>query len=469
MHPASGRILIALNEPGYFRMYGSTIAELARRGWQVDLVFDKPNRRGPDGATRADALVGVRSLGALPDPGHSSAGARRFGLDYLRYLEPDFAKADFFRRRAARRLPGTLDWLTRIRRLPRWLVSAAIAAARGIEHVAPVSPAMVDFIRTVRPAVILISPMVILGKSGVRQTELARAARAVGVPVIVGVASWDNLTNKGLIRVVPDAVAVWNDAQALEAVRLHRIPRSRVIVTGAQSLDHWFEPTPPADVLAFRRTLGIPEHRPVILIVGSSANIAPGTSEVDFVRRWLAARQISAMPAVREAFVIVRPHPGNTAPWLNVDLAHPDTIIFPTTYSGMPLPADEIQAFRYSLAASTAVVGINTTAMIEAAIFKKPVFTVRDAAFDHSQAQSLHFGHLAGEQGFTSTAQTLPEHFAQLDRAFTSGGSDAAAERFVERFVRPRGMTVSATAQLCDAIERVAHGASTPIPAPAHS
>ena len=36
---------------------------------------------------------------------------------------------------------------------------------------------------------------------------------ATGIPAGVCVASWDNLTNKGVIRSDPDAVFVWNEAQ----------------------------------------------------------------------------------------------------------------------------------------------------------------------------------------------------------------------------------------------------------------
>jgi hypothetical protein len=461
MSRTTPRVLIALNEPGYFRLYGSTITELAKRGWDVSLVYDKPHRRGPDTQLPADSAAGVRSLGALPSSVSPSTAMRRVGLDYLRYLEPDFAGAAYLRRRAEGRLPASLGWLTRVRRVPRWGVSAAIAVARGIERIQPIAPAMLAFVRDVRPAVILVSPMVIIGRSGVCQTELVRAARALDVPVIVGVASWDHLTSKGLIRVVPDAVTVWNETQVREAVRLHRIPRSRIIVTGAQSLDHWFEPTSGSEVQAFRRTLRIADDRHVILVVGSSPNMAPGESEVMFVRRWLTALRTSATPATRRAYVIVRPHPGNTAPWQNVDFADPDVVICPKAYSGMPLSAEEIATFRHSLAASTAVVGINTTAMIEAAILRKPVFSIRDAAFDHSQAQTLHFSHLVGEEGFVSTALTLPEHIQQLDRLFVHGASTAPADRFVERFIRPLGLNESATARLCDAIERVAH--SSPV------
>jgi hypothetical protein len=100
-------------------------------------------------------------------------------------------------------------------------------------------------------------------------------------------------------------------------------------------------------------------------------------------------------------------------------------------------------------------VGINTTAMIEAAILRRPVFTVRDPAFDHSQKQTLHFAYLQG--GCVTTAYTLPEHVAQLETFLAGGGPTLeAADRFVEQFVRPLGITKPATAHLCDAIERVA-------------
>ena len=173
-----------------------------------------------------------------------------------------------------------------------------------------VDPAMRDWLRAIDPDVIVVSPVVIVGRSGARQTEITKAGRALGVPVVVGVASWDHLTSKGLIHVVPDAVTVWNETQAREAELLHRIPRSRIIVTGAQSLDHWFAPAAPDAAREFRRSLGIHESVSLLLFTGSSRKMAPNDSEEQFVRRWLAALRESTSPAVREAFVLVRPHPG---------------------------------------------------------------------------------------------------------------------------------------------------------------
>jgi hypothetical protein len=381
----------------------------------------------------------------------------RLGLDYVRYLEPAFAQAEFLRRRTEKHLPHRLHFLTRVRQLPRWCVGAAIRLGRLAERLIPVNRAMLDFVRDVHPDVIVVTPVVIVGQS--RQTELIKAGHASNVPVIIGAASWDHLTSKGLIGVVPDALTVWNETQVREASYFHRIPRSRIIITGAQSLDHWFTPTPAERVNAFRRTLGIEGHRQILLLAGSSRNMAPGDSEVQFVRRWLAALRApsSGNTRLRDAFVLVRPHPSNTAQWQGVDLGDASTLVYPHEYSGMPLSDAEVEVFRESILASSAVVGVNTTAMIEAAILRRPVFTVRDAAFDHSQAQTLHFSYLADDQtGCVTTASSLPEHVAQLERVLADGPSLELAERFVGRFVRPLGRERPATGHLCDAIERVA-------------
>ena len=56
------------------------------------------------------------------------------------------------------------------------------------------------------------------------QFEWVRAARTLGIPTCLLVASWDNLTNKGRVQLVPDRVVLWNDFQKREAVEMHSIP-----------------------------------------------------------------------------------------------------------------------------------------------------------------------------------------------------------------------------------------------------
>ena len=67
----------------------------------------------------------------------------------------------------------------------------------------------------------LVTPLVELGS---QQVDYVKSARRLGVRSALSVASWDNLTSKGLIRVLPDHVIVWNDAQRAEAAALHHVP-----------------------------------------------------------------------------------------------------------------------------------------------------------------------------------------------------------------------------------------------------
>jgi hypothetical protein len=453
-HPHK-RILFALAEPGYFRMYGSVITEMTRRGWTVAVAFEKPERRGATPPLPASAGSPIETLARSPHDVSPFASALRAGIDYVHYLEPAFAQATYLRRRAERYLPPRLQFLTRVGQVPSRGIGAAIAASRLIEGSLPPNRAATAFLEEAGADLLFVSPLVAFGVTGANQTELIKAARARRIPVIVGVASWDHLTSKGMVRVLPDALLVWNETQQSEAVQLHRVPASRVVVTGSQAFDHWFEPVSEHAVCCFMRSLGIERGRPTLLVVGSSPKMAPGDSEVLFVRRWLEAIRASNQPAVRDAFVIVRPHPGNTAPWRHVDLADPAAVIHPRTYPNFPLTDEEIDMFRCSLAGSTAVIGVNTTAMIEAAILRKPVLTVRDMAFDHSQRQTLHFAYLEqGHGGFAISADSLPEHVAQLERVVTGAADATAGDRFVERFVRPLGMQQSAKMHVCDTIER---------------
>ena len=56
------------------------------------------------------------------------------------------------------------------------------------------------------------------------QADYVRSAAGLGIRSALLVASWDNLTNKGLLRDVPDRVYVWNERGS--AQRGHPAARS---------------------------------------------------------------------------------------------------------------------------------------------------------------------------------------------------------------------------------------------------
>ena len=64
----------------------------------------------------------------------------------------------------------------------------------------------------------------------------------------------------------------------------------------------------------------------MILYLCSSSFIA--RREADFVSRWVEAMRASASP-LREAALLIRPHPQNVAQWKSIDLRQANVAIFP--------------------------------------------------------------------------------------------------------------------------------------------
>jgi hypothetical protein len=109
---------------------------------------------------------------------------------------------------------------------------------------------------------------------------------------------------------------------------------------------------------------------------------------------------------------------------------------------------------------AAAVVGLNTSALVESAIVDRPVFTILLPEFRESQEGTFHFHYLLdAAHGFLNSSRSLAEHAQQLAGLF-SGGTVRSNRRFVEYFVRPHGAAVTATPVFADSVERIARDPS---------
>jgi len=441
--------------PGYLRYFDSTIRLLAERGHEVDLFFDTPDKQEEGLAAVADMPPNVRVRGGLP----SREPHQRFDIkqlrrvtNYVRFLEPRFAQSHYLRGRAAERLPEQWSFLLRRRTLPRPLVRTLLRALLWMEQAIPPS---VDLERLVKEseADVVVASALVLGVPA--SVDLVQSANALGVPTVAAIASWDHLTTKGMLHVPTTRVLVWNDVQRIEARELHWVPDGRIVVTGAQPFDRWFGREPELSAETFRERVGLPPERPVVLFVGSTASISAPDAEQRFVRTWIEALRASEERTVRDAAVLVRPHPYNSEGWANADFSDLEHVSIWPRHGANPVDEGDRSDYFHSLVHAEAAVGINTSAMIEAAIVGTPVLTVTSGEFAVSQEGTLHFHYLLPEHGgFVREARSLDEHVAQLAALLAAPEQTREELRaFVHTFVRPQGLDRPATDLVADAIE----------------
>ena len=235
---------------------------------------------------------------------------------------------------------------------------------------------------------------------------------------------------------------------------MHGVPSERVVVTGAQCFDRWFDRQPSRGRADFARHVGLPDDRPFVLWVCSA--LFPGSpSEAEFVMRWAAhpplVGRCAAARCGESSSVRIRPARvnGMTSTWRAVP-----GVAF---RGGNPVDDESRADYFDSLYHSAAVVGLNTSAFIEAGIAERPVLAILPPEFSASQEGTLHFRYLI-EGGLLTTARSLEEHAVQLSTMLEAVPAAVLRrqQEFVRAFVRPCGLDVPATRVMADALESLA-------------
>jgi hypothetical protein len=457
------KILFFARHYSYLRLFESAVTELARRGHQLHLSADREESMG--GRRMVERLAEQYpniTLGTTPGraPGAWAEFARRLrlGIDYLRYLDPRYSETPHLRSRARDRAPRSVVAIGE--RLGPGGRETFARVLRTLERGIPPSSELERYIANQHPDVVLVTPLIELGSP---QMDHLAAARALGIRTALPVASWDHLSSKAVIRNVPDLLLVWNDIQKQEAVDMHGVSPDRVVVTGAHPYDQWFGRAPSRSRDSFCSRVGLRSDRPFLVYLCSS--LFRGTaSEPAFVERWVEAIRTSSDPRLKDIGILIRPHPARPDEWKDIDLSGFKNIAF---WGAHPVDDEAKNDYFDSMYYSAAVVGLNTSAFLEAAVVGKPVHAVLDERISkHNQEGTIHFHYLLDVNGgLLRVARTLDEHVQLLAESLApEGGGDPKAHRFVEGFIRPFGASVAATPRFADAIEML--GAS---PAPARS
>ncbi len=502
------KIVFSLAHVGFVRNYDRTVRHLSAQGHQIHIAVLTARNKLREKST-LDRLMAEHSNityglwpKSKPSVWTSAALPIRVTQDYIRYLDPRYRSSTELRKRVASKTPLGGEWFANIfavfgswsRRTCLWLLS-------WLDRAMPVNEDALAFLRDQKPDVFLVTPLIDVGSS---QVEHIKAAKALGIPTGLCVASWDNLTNKGLIREIPDRVFVWNESQRQEAIELHGVKREQVVVSGAQIFDHWFETTETESRESFCKKVGLNPQYPFILYVGSSRFIAP--DEALFMLQFVEELRHAPDLDMRKIGVLVRPHPTNIRHWRAFERSSAagasngsvsstevsvtreawrvrerqplrfENLSFWPPLESVPddgkdslwdfFGAENRLDYFHSIYHSRVVTGVNSSGMVEAGIVGRPVCSPVVPEFAHSQGGTLHFDHLLRAGGGLLYTATTTEEFIKVIRERLRAGErpDPKSQKFTEAFLRPRGISKEVSPILASEIEALADLAVTPRP-----
>jgi hypothetical protein len=461
-------VLFVMRSLAYLRFFQAPLELLVERGHDVRLLMQ--HQHGTTARARRidstdDATQWVERMQAQPnfscdivdhfeDRRSVRMESLRRGIEYVRFADPRFRTWTYMYEKRRRGAPP------RIRRLASWPVVGTPTGLRllarvlsALERLLPAPAQPRAYVAALRPDVVALCDSTAPGSL---LSAYAQAAKELGIPVAEFVASWDNLTNRQRLRVLPDRLVVWNNKQLEEAREHHGVPPERVAVCGAPAFDKWFSWQPRARE-EFLGRLGLDPAKPMILWLGGALYPSRRT-EAEYASQWLAALRHSGDGTLREAGVILRPHPYRMEEWQTVDVAPLGNAVIWPREGGMPVDRERQADLYDSIFHSAAVIGLNTSAMIEAAIVGRPVLTILEPEFQSAQLDTFHFEYLLESSGgAVRPTGSVDESLAELGSLLAdSADASARAKRFAHDFVRPNGLDQPATPLFVDVIERLA-------------
>jgi len=387
-------LLYVIRSLSHFSYHSSTIQSLLKMGCHVILLYDPQWRRGYSDKPMKEFLAEghnliVKYLVRRQDKWRLIIFPIREIRSYSSYVSRK-EKIRFYMLRWEGYLIPLIRSLVKGGGIFRRIIGSVFAKRfmSWIEMKVPPCQKIQNHIQKYAPDVIVVSPG---NMRFSEEIEYLKAAKSMRIPTVIPVLSWDNLTTKGLIHVVPDRVLVWNELQYQEAVEIHEIPKKALAITGSPFLDKWRD----AKKQEISRSkicgkLGLKPKGDYILYLGSSANIAKDESWiVEVLSQYLLA---SEDPKLRRLQILVRPHGANQDVFRKIIS---ESIITWFRDSILPDTREGFMELSAAIKGAVCTVGLNTTAMIDAVLAGKPVITLLIPEYrDKNTSQAVHFKYI---------------------------------------------------------------------------
>lgn len=314
---------------------------------------------------------------------------------------------------------------------------------RILDSAVPIDRDVADIIRKHKPSLVL-APDIILASDRL----VLRAAKRVGVPTVGMVRSWDNLTAKGVIQVMPDWLISQTDVMKEEAIRFGDMDRKRIVVCGVSQFDeYWKLPTKTRE--EFLHSLNIPTERRVILCAPFFGEYSQ-SSGVMLVQELASAIDDGRLP--KDTHVLVRYRPEDLTVSDAPDTAHfnhpritvtkPYSVPFKTN-RGKPdfeFTRSDVDLMVNSLRWSNVVITTISTLTVDAIALDKPVINIRFDVDQNTPARDRvelfsHFDHYRTieQAGGVRLAHSFLELLEHLNMYLDSPSLDTEGRASVRR------------------------------------
>ncbi len=399
-----GRILVLTTGLARLRHFYSVLDELDRRRCYTVIASDDAHRtRAPErylGQKRMMDVVLHPHHDLDAHPGFAALCRLRDVVSYRFFAE----KVGSWR--LSQRVDGHADLalveLSR-RRFPEF--DSLRGWMRKLERATPAVRVATRFVAAQRPDAVLVTPL--LHPLNHHQVEYTKAAIQLGIPVVYGINSWDNVTTKGDLFVMPDRTYVWNAFQAEEMVRYLEVPAESIRTIGAWRMDPFLALSPSDSRDALLRARGLDPARRTLVYVCSSQ--LAGDDEDAFLASWLAVVAAQFAEPDRPN-LILRPHPRRP-----LDLQSIRRRWGPTASVSVQTQLMDEQDLYDELSVADAAVGVNTSAILQAIALGKPVFLPRCAAVAQMHEGLPHAEFLTRpEDGLVKLGADLESHAREL-------------------------------------------------------
>lgn len=452
------KVLYVIRSVAHFSYHESIIRHLCARSNKVHVLFDRrTSRHYPYDPVRHFLAVESRATAdwsiRRKDIWRRPLFASREVLSYSSYLTRK-DQSDYYLKRWEGYLPLPVRLAVRCGRIKSFLASRKVQSClRSFEDRVAPDATITRWLKEHKPDVVVASP---INMRFSEEVEYIKAARSLGIPTAVPVLSWDNLTTKGVFHVIPDLTLAWNREQFESAMKIHRVPPDKIVVTGAPFFDKWFDSSVFAvERKAFCRQVGIHPDKPFVVYLGSSMNIA--RDETWLVRELAACLKRHSNPLIQRMNILVRPHPANA--FIYEGLEGENIQVYPKN-GALPDSESSMRDFYNTLRYCVATVGINTTGMIDAVIADKPCVAIMTDHYRSTQALTSHFRCLL-DADVLEIAKSSSECVDTIKRLCGGGDSrEHSRRKFVADFIRPCGIQRPAGAVAAEAIEFAGQGKS---------